>query len=163
MGARRMLTGAVLLLLGCSGPFGPIHGGRLAGVAMTEPVRDWSFANRYRLMQIEVRPRDPYSVNVNFIVAAGRLYVDIGDPGDLNRWRRLIRADPNVRVRFGEHIYPVRIEPVTDPTELAQVLDAYYRKQGTTTPPGCRLPDVARCVPSGATFVRIESGLRYED
>jgi hypothetical protein len=49
------LCAAAVLLAGCTGPLGPIHGGRLAGLEVTRPVQDWSFAEQYRLMQIEAR------------------------------------------------------------------------------------------------------------
>lgn len=141
----RRCDAALLLvaLAGCGGPWGPLHGGRLAGIAVATPVADWSFAADQRLMQIEVRPSDPYSVNVNFLLVDGRLYVDIGQSSDWNRWRQLIRADPHVRVRFGDRIYAADAVPVTDPAELAAVAAAYHSRHGT--PP-----------PAAATFVRLD-------
>ena len=138
------VTASIATAVGCGGPLGPIRGGRLAGATVATPVADWSFAESYPLMQIEVRPEDPYSVNVNFIVADGRLYVDIGRPEDWNRWRRLIRDDPRARVRFGDRVYPVLAEPVTATDEITAVTAAWEARRGK--PP-----------PADATFVRLVS------
>jgi hypothetical protein len=141
----------------CHGPLGPIAGGALSGRVVRQPVADWSFANEYAHAQIETRPQDPYSVTVNDYVAGGRLYIDIGKPGDWNRWRRYIHDDPRVRVRFGEEVYELVAVPVDDRTELTQLLAVYYAKSGSAPPRGCVLAQGPEgCVPDGATFVRLD-------
>jgi uncharacterized protein YheU (UPF0270 family) len=141
--AARLTAAVLVALIGCGGPLGPIHGGRLSGIAVATPVADWSFAADQPLMQLEVRPSDPYSVNVNGLVVDGRLYVDIGQPTDWNRWRQMIRADPRVRVRFGDRVYAARAVAVVDAAELAAIAAAYRRRHGA--PP-----------PAGATFARLD-------
>jgi hypothetical protein len=156
-GAVSWLLAAGIVLAGCSGPLGPIPGGRLQGGIIRKPVTDWSFAAAYRHAQVETRPENPYSVTVNYYVADGELYLDIGTEGDWNRWRRFMREDPRVRVRFGEHVYEVLAVPVFDRDELSVLVPVYFAKAGVRPPAGC---DPARvtpvCIPPGVTFVRLD-------
>ena len=103
-----------LTALGCGGPFLVFPGGALSGEVVTEPVDDWSFVED-RFVDLEVRPEDPYSVELNYFVKEGRLYVD---PAEGRRWLEHIREDPRVRVRFDGKIYPLRAVRVEDPEEL---------------------------------------------
>jgi hypothetical protein len=82
---------------------------------VTEPVSDWSFAEDM-FIDLETRPDDPYSVELNYIVRDGRLYVD---PAEGRRWLEHIREDPNLRVRLGGKVYSVKAVLVGEPGELA--------------------------------------------
>lgn len=137
----------LLLLAACSGPLGPLHGGRLAGAEAGHPVDDWSFAERYPYLQIETRPEKPYSVNVNFLLVGKDLYIDIGEPDDWNRWRRFAHRDPRVRIRAGGMIYAARLVPIMDGIEARTVREAYTAKNGS--PPG-----------AGVTLVRVDGTAR---
>jgi len=100
--------------IACGGPFLIFPGGRLSGEVVTEPVEDWSFVED-RFIDIETRPEDPYSVELNYFVRDGKLYLD---PAEGRTWLEHIRADPNLRVRFGDRIYPVKAILVGEPGEL---------------------------------------------
>lgn len=89
-------------------------GGALRGDVVTEPVADWSFVND-RFVDLETRPDDPYSVELNYTVKDGKLYVD---PKEGRAWLEHMRADPRVRVRFAGKVYPLKAVLVEDPTEL---------------------------------------------
>lgn len=89
-------------------------GGALAGDVVDPPPRDWSFVEA-SFVDLETRPSDSYSVEVNYFVKDGRLYVD---PAEGRRWLDYMRADPNVRVRFHGKVYPLRAVRVSDPAEL---------------------------------------------
>lgn len=102
------------LLLGCGGPFLMLPGGELSGTVVTEPVRDWSFVDA-TFVDLETRPDDPYSVELNYVVRDGVLYID---PAEGRTWFDHIRENPDVRVRFGDRIYPVRAVLVGEPGEL---------------------------------------------
>jgi len=106
---------AVLLASGCGGPMLMIPGGALRGEVVEEPVTDWSFADD-RFVDLEVRPADPYSVELNYVVRDGALYID---PAEGRRWLDHIRADPRVRVRFDGKVYAARAVLVEDPAVLA--------------------------------------------
>jgi hypothetical protein len=98
----------------CGGPMLGIPGGELSGEVVTEPVDDWSFVDDL-FVELETRPEDPYSVELNYIVIDGRLYID---PAEGRTWLEYIRADPDVRVRFDGRVYPMKAVLVGRPGEL---------------------------------------------
>ncbi len=102
------------LAVGCGGPTLMFPGGALRGEVVTEPVSDWSFVDD-RFVDLETRPSDPYSVELNYFVKDGQLYID---PAEGRRWLQYIREDPRVRVRFGGKIYPGEAVLAGKPGEL---------------------------------------------
>ena len=114
---RTMLCVSLLAaaLLGCGGgPLLMIPGGELRGVVVEKPIRDWSFATD-STVDLETRPEDPYSVEINYTVRGGELFID---PTEGRRWLDNIREDPRVRVRFGNKVYPARAVLVGRPGEV---------------------------------------------
>jgi hypothetical protein len=111
-------AGALLLLtswlVACGGPMLMMPGGALSGEVVTEPVTDWSFVTD-TFVDLETRLSDPYSVELNYIVKDGKLYID---PAEGRTWLVYLREDPNVRVRFSGQIYPVTAVLVTSREEL---------------------------------------------
>ena len=106
---------ALLSLAGCGGPFLVFPGGELSGQVVSERVDDWSFVTD-EFVDLETRPDDPYSVELNYVVRDGRLYLD---PAEGRRWLDHLRADPRVRVRFGGKVYPLAAVLVGKPGEIA--------------------------------------------
>jgi hypothetical protein len=102
------------LLVACGGPFLVLPGGALRGEVVTEPVTDWSFVDD-SFIDLETRPSDPYSVELNYFVRDGQLYID---PAEGRRWLEYIREDPRVRVRFGGRVYPAEAVLAGKPGEL---------------------------------------------
>ena len=102
------------LLLACGGPFFVFPGGALRGTVVSEPVEDWSFVND-SFVDLETRPDDPYSVELNYFVKDGKLYID---PAEGRRWLDYIREDPRVRVRFEGRVYPLKAVLVGGPGEV---------------------------------------------
>ena len=98
----------------CGGPLLVFPGGRLSGEEVAEPVEDWSFVTD-SFVDLETRPDDPYSVELNYFVKDGNLYID---PAEGRRWLEYLRADPNVRARFGGKVYPLTAVLVGQPGEL---------------------------------------------
>jgi hypothetical protein len=130
----RIATAGLVLALGgagaaCGGPFLMLPGGVLRGEVVETPVTDWSFVDASHIA-LEVRPTDPYSVNVGYVVRGGRLYVD---PAEGRRWLACIRDDPRVRVRVDGRVYAARATLVTDEAERAGFeQDRFvYRLDGT--------------------------------
>ena len=112
---RFLIAAAVLsTIVGCGGPFLVIPGGELSGEVVSEPVTDWSFVSDL-FVDLETRPDDPYSVELNYVVRDGQLYID---PAEGRSWLEYIRADPRVRVRFGNKIYPLEAVMVGRPGEI---------------------------------------------
>ncbi len=110
------LNGLILLLVGtaCGGPFLIIPGGALSGEVVTAPVGDWSFVDS-QFLDLETRPDDPYSVELNYFVKDGTLYID---PAEGREWFDHIRANPLVRARFDGKVYPLRAVLVGEPGEI---------------------------------------------
>jgi len=100
--------------LACGGPLLIFPGGELSGEVVSEPVTDWSFLTE-DVIDLETRPADPYSVQLNYIGRDGKLYID---PAEGRRWLEFIRADPRVRARFSGKIYPLQAVLVGKPGEL---------------------------------------------
>ena len=111
---RLALLLGLLITAGCGGPFLVFPGAELRGEVVTEPVEDWSFVTD-RFVDLETRPQDPYSVELNYFVRDGKLYID---PAEGRRWLDYLRADPRVRVRFSEKVYPLKAVLVGQPGEI---------------------------------------------
>ncbi len=109
-----LVVAALAASLACGGPFFVIPGGELSGEVVSEPVSDWSFVTD-RFVDLETRPADPYTVELNYVVKDGQLYID---PAEGRSWLELMRAVPRVRVRFCDMIYPLRAVLVGRPGEL---------------------------------------------
>ena len=105
---------ALTALSACGGPFLVFPGGELRGEVVDGLVTDWSFVED-RFLDLETRPENPYSVELNYIVRDGRLYID---PAEGRSWLEYLRADRRVRVRFDGKIYPLTAVLVGRPGEL---------------------------------------------
>ncbi len=106
--------GTAFLAVACGGPLLIIPGGELSGEVVADPVTDWSFATD-RFIDLETRIDDPYSVELNYFVREGQLYID---PAEGRTWFEHLRANHHARVRFGNKIYPVTAVLVGKPGEL---------------------------------------------
>jgi hypothetical protein len=102
-------------LLACGGPMLVFPGGALSGEVVTEPIEDWSFVSEEPFLDLETTPDDPYSVQINYILRDGKLYID---PAEDRTWFEHLKEDLNVRIRFGDKIYPVTAVLVGRPGEL---------------------------------------------
>lgn len=113
-----LLLGLALLiapgLAGCGGPLFVIPGGALSGEVVEDPVEDWSFVTD-AFVDLETRPTDPYSIELNYFVRDGELFID---PGEGRRWLGYLREDPRVRVRFDGKVYPLVAVLAGRPGEL---------------------------------------------
>jgi len=106
---------ALLCLTACGGPLLIFPGGELTGEVASERVDDWSFVTD-TFIDLEVRPEQPYSIELNYVVKDGKLYID---PAEGRRWLDYIREDPRVRARFDGRIYPLKAVLIGQPGELA--------------------------------------------
>ena len=114
------------LLTACDEPFSKLAGGELSGTTASPPAL-WNDVPA--VVQLEVRPADPYSVNVWCVAVGNDLYV--ATSAEDNEWLGHIRADGAVRVRMGETLYPLRaVEIGAAQGVRARVRDAYSAKYG---------------------------------
>ena len=149
VGLALLMVTILVLYLNRSDPYGTIPGKRLMGEEVTEPIEDWSFANQFRRVNVEVRPSDPYSVNAGYFVDDGTLYISSAK----SRWAQFLLQDPNMRIRVGDKLYRVRATRVEDPelvSEFHGIRDARNPDSEDRTP-----EDLAR--QARAWFFRIDS------
>ena len=108
--ARAVRLGAVVLVLaGCQTPFLVFPGGALKG---SETVTEsFAFARDARLLVLEVRPDDPYSVILRAVVIEDQLYIDAGK----RRWHEYMVDNPDVRIEISGSVYPARAVATDDP------------------------------------------------
>ena len=128
---QRLLAALCAILLAACQPIGPIAGGTLSGTVTPAPA-DWTALAAAPTVQLEMRPRNPYSVNIwgvadgaNYYVAAGR--------GGKSKWTAFIAADPNVRLRIEKNIYElkaVRIEDAAQQKRIGELYTAKYKLTG---------------------------------
>jgi hypothetical protein len=118
-----LIAGAVWLLR--SDPVFMISGKELTGELASYP-RDWKFSDDYPTIAIETRPHDPHSVTTLCFVHEGDLYVPAQD-GSSKEWTQYATAEPRVRIKIGEKIYPAKAERVL-PLDLALYQDSIEAK-----------------------------------
>jgi len=129
VGFALLMVTLLVLYLNRSDPFGTIPGKRLRGEEVTESIDDWSFAQQYRRVNVEVRPSNPYSVNAGYFVHERALYVS----SSKSRWAQFMLQNPNVRVRVGDKLYRVRATRM-EGANLEQAQKAYSDKNPRRTP-----------------------------
>jgi len=119
---RNRLIWLLVLLLsvtlsGCNTAFLTLPGKTLKGEEIS--ADSFAFAAEFDLLQLEVRPPDPYSVWLRVIVKNQHLYIDAANG---RRWHKYLKDDPNVRIKLGDKIYPATMTIVTDKDLLLEFL-----------------------------------------
>ena len=106
-----------IIVVGC----GPVPGGALQG-ELTATPSDWSnvLDGERAICEIESRPSDPHSIQLDCFLYEGSLYVQshrwaFAPWWPTTSWAAVWRAYPEVRVRVGEEIFEVLAVLVTDP------------------------------------------------
>ena len=123
-------TFVLLLALGCSGPCGPIPGGRLSGIEQPYPTRGFPTLEEVERIAIEIGTEDPYSVHTWVVVHEGELFVPADFFQPVKRWPHLAETTPTARVRIGRKLYPGRLLRVRDPGTIETLRAAAARKYG---------------------------------
>ncbi|MCH8819894.1 MAG: hypothetical protein IIB03_06185 [Acidobacteria bacterium] len=102
-----LVTAALFVLyLNRTDPWDRVPGKRITGEEVIEPVDDWSFMETSTRVTLEVRPSDPYSVDIRAFLHEGVLYLSSLSPE--NRWTQFLIEEPNLRLKVGNKIYKVR-------------------------------------------------------
>lgn len=117
---------ALLLASAC----GPVPGGRLAGDVAPVPAA-WSakLGGDHALCEIESRPRDPHSIQLDCFVVDGALYAQshrwaLASWWPVASWAAIWIAEPDVLVRIGSELYELRAVRVTDAAVREPILRA---------------------------------------
>ncbi len=122
---RVLLVALLTLVAACGDPIMILPGGALKGTATAAPA-DWSSVAGEKTIQVEFRPKDPYSHNIWGVGIGPDLYIATGAKG--TRWTPFIAEDPDVRVRVGTELFDLKAVPVADEAERARVAEAYTKK-----------------------------------
>lgn len=94
----------------CQSPVLIFSGGALSGP--TIETDSFSFAVQFKLLQLEVRPEDAYSIVLRVLMRDHQLYIDAAKR---RRWHRYLKEDSHVRVKLGGSVYPATAIRVDDP------------------------------------------------
>jgi hypothetical protein len=119
-------TVLVALLSAC----GPVPGGRLEGVVTPRPP-EWSSVldDGRAFCEIESRPEDPHSIQLDCFLYERDLYVQshrwaFASWWPTESWASVWVEHPEVRLRIGDALFELRAVHVTEPTERTPVLEA---------------------------------------
>ena len=105
-----------------SDPWNQLPGKRITGEEVAEPNDDWSFMEPSTRVTLEVRPSDPYSVDIRAYLHQGVLYLNSIRPE--HRWTQYLLEDPNLRLKVGSKIYKVRATWIEDPELVSEIQKA---------------------------------------
>ena len=115
---------ALGLVLGC----GPIPGGSLDGNPSVVPS-DWNAAMGadHALCEIESRPDDPHSIQLDCFSYEGALYVQShrwvsASWWPVKSWAVVWQEHPDVRVRIGDALYDLKAVPVASGPQRDAIL-----------------------------------------
>ncbi len=124
MQIRMALVLGLVLAFAC----GPIPGGALSGERAVVPA-DWStaLAGDRALCEIESRPANPHSIQLECFLYQGSLYAQshrwaLSSWWPVTSWAAIWLEHPDVLVRIGNEIYPLTATPVTDAAEREKIL-----------------------------------------
>ncbi len=123
---RSLLILLALTWIGC-GPLWWFPGGELRGSPAPAPATDWAALDHCKIIQLETRSPEPYSINIWAAGFGEQLYLASGR-GTGSRWVRNIEAEPLVRVQACGLIYTLRATHTTDAADLERFLIAVKRK-----------------------------------
>ncbi len=122
----RSLLILLSLTIGC-GPVWWFPGGELRGSPAPAPPTDWAALDHCKIIQLETRSPELYSINIWAAGVGEQLYLASGG-GSSSRWVRDIEADPMVRVQACGLVYSMRATHTTDVAEIERFLAAVKRK-----------------------------------
>ena len=119
-------------------PIGPLSGRELSGEEAPYPG-DWGFIDEHPLVAVETRPGSPHSVTTLAFIHDGALHIPARD-GSKKDWPAYVEADPRVRIKVGDMIYPAQLTRVRDanPHSVRAAISSKY--------PGMEMPPVSASV-----------------
>lgn len=123
---------AILILAAIAYPFrrdpiGPLAGKELSGEVAAETPSDWGFTDEHMTIAVEVRPEDPHSITTICFVHEGALYVPAQGGSD-KEWTQMVLADPRVRLKIGDRIYPAKATRIADESQREAMIASASKK-----------------------------------
>lgn len=123
----RALVAILIPVLFGFGPCGPIAGGQLDGVVVTEKVKDFRFVQDVEQCALEVKNGDPHSVTVNCWVVGKQLYIGCKECAG-KTWSEVITKNPNARVKIDGKLYPTLATRMQDPGAIQRAWRLSWEK-----------------------------------
>ena len=120
-----LVMASITLLCACSGPMGPIAGGKLEGTQTAWP-EDWTFTNKIENVLLETNPDDPYSVTVWMVVDDNQPYVAAASTD--SQWARNMHADGRVVLSVEGKLYAASAQAMTNREVIDRIIGAYLLK-----------------------------------
>lgn len=118
------LSFLVALLAGCAENI-PFPSGELQGNLTALPA-DWTELAAAKVIELETKPTEPYSVKLWIVGHQNRLYVHAG--ANRAQWVENMEADPEVRLLIGEQLFELAAARVTTQAEFDEFANAYEEK-----------------------------------
>jgi hypothetical protein len=119
---------ALLLATLFTAACGPVPGGKLGGVATTTPA-DWDtyVEDGHTICEIESRPSDPHSIQLDCFLYEDGLYVQshrwaLSSWWPVESWVAIWIQEPPVRVRIGRQLFDTQALHISAPTERKAIL-----------------------------------------
>jgi hypothetical protein len=144
---RLTLLTSLVAIAACQ-PKDERFGFALSGDPAPEPVLDWRFTDEIDEIAIQTRTWYglPHSTTIWCVQVEGRLFVGsygYAEEGEsaMKYWEKNVARNPDARLRIGDSLYDVTIEPVIDPGLVAVLDDAYATKYDMADVFGEDLPD----------------------
>lgn len=107
----------------------------LKGDLVTAPVSDWAFTDSHPTIKVQTHTWYllPHSVTTYCVALGNQLYLtsvyEAGQEYPHGRsWNTDVARDPRVRLKIGDQLYDRMLSHVTDPKEIANVLEAKRKK-----------------------------------
>ena len=121
---------ALAALIGVLTACGPVPGGRLEGTLATSPS-NWSdvLGGDRTFCEVESRPSDPHSIQLDCFIHEGRLYVQshrwaLAPWWPTQSWAAIWIEQPEVLVRIGTELFELRAVEVRDAPERNPILES---------------------------------------
>ena len=114
------------ILTGCTKNI-PFPSGKLQG-NLSDIPGDWTEIAAARVIQLETKPSDPYSVKLWIIGFDDRLYVHAG--ANRAQWVQNMHANPNVRLLIGDSLFELTSVRVAAQSEFDEFAEVYESKYG---------------------------------
>ncbi len=119
LGAFACVLAGVAITARIVGPIALFPGGALSGDPAAEPAGPWGpLLEGVSVIQLEVDPLDPYSVNTGYVLRGSALFLR-SPQAARKRWPEQLLADPRVVLRIRRELYLRRALRVSDPAEIA--------------------------------------------
>ena len=143
--AGLMAVAAIVLLAAAypfrADPIAMLPGKQFSGEEKAYPA-DWAFAQESLTLKIETNPDDPHSVTTLHFIIDDKLHIPAQN-GHTKEWASIVVADPRVRIKIGDDIFPAQATLVSkDAGEMIRPLAVERFRQAGREFPEELLPDM---------------------